>query len=67
MRCRACRSAYLDPRPSTETIELAYRSYYTHGSAPPPPSPAGYAKVSPNDYAGPAGLRTTADRPPRSA
>jgi SAM-dependent methyltransferase len=38
MRCRGCRSAYLDPRPTPETIELAYRSYYTHGSAPPPPA-----------------------------
>ena len=36
MRCRGCRSAYLDPRPTPETIELAYSSYYTHGSAPPP-------------------------------
>jgi SAM-dependent methyltransferase len=31
VRCRDCRSAYLDPRPTPETIELAYRSYYTHG------------------------------------
>ena len=38
MRCRSCRSAYLDPRPTPDTIELAYRSYYTHGSAPPPPA-----------------------------
>jgi SAM-dependent methyltransferase len=38
MRCRRCGSAYLDPRPSPRTIELAYRSYYTHGSSPPPPS-----------------------------
>ena len=37
MRCRDCRSAYLDPRPSPQTIELAYRSYYTHGAATPPP------------------------------
>jgi SAM-dependent methyltransferase len=38
MRCRGCGSAYLDPRPTPESIELAYRSYYTHGSAPPPPT-----------------------------
>jgi SAM-dependent methyltransferase len=37
MRCRECRSAYLDPRPDPKTIELAYRSYYTHGTAAPPP------------------------------
>jgi SAM-dependent methyltransferase len=37
MRCRECRSAYLDPRPDRKTIELAYRSYYTHGAAAPPP------------------------------
>jgi SAM-dependent methyltransferase len=36
MRCLSCGSAYLDPRPSPETIELAYRSYYTHGSSAPP-------------------------------
>jgi SAM-dependent methyltransferase len=35
VRCRACRSAYLDPRPTPATIELAYSSYYTHGSARP--------------------------------
>jgi SAM-dependent methyltransferase len=33
MRCEGCRSAYLDPRPTPDTIELAYRSYYTHGAA----------------------------------
>jgi len=32
-RCEDCRSAYLDPRPTPETIHLAYRDYYTH--APP--------------------------------
>jgi SAM-dependent methyltransferase len=36
VRCSLCRSAYLDPRPTPETIELAYRSYYTHGSGTPP-------------------------------
>lgn len=29
-RCDDCRSAYLDPRPTPETIHLAYASYYTH-------------------------------------
>lgn len=29
-RCESCRSAYLDPRPTTATIYLAYQSYYTH-------------------------------------
>jgi SAM-dependent methyltransferase len=37
IRCGGCRSAYLDPRPTPETLELAYRSYYTHGAAAPPP------------------------------
>jgi SAM-dependent methyltransferase len=37
VRCPSCRSAYLDPRPTAETIELAYRSYYTHGGSAPPP------------------------------
>ena len=31
--CRGCRSAYLDPRPTPDTLAMAYRSYYTHGSA----------------------------------
>lgn len=29
-QCRECRSAYLDPRPSKETVGLAYTAYYTH-------------------------------------
>ncbi len=28
--CRDCGSAYLDPRPTPETIGLAYSSYFTH-------------------------------------
>lgn len=28
--CKSCNSAYLDPRPSQNTISLAYHSYYTH-------------------------------------
>lgn len=37
-RCMACRSAYLDPRPTPQSIALAYRSYYTH-AAPPQTAP----------------------------
>jgi len=29
-RCHGCGSAYLDPRPSIDTIHLAYSNYYTH-------------------------------------
>jgi SAM-dependent methyltransferase len=29
-RCSNCTTAYLDPRPTRETIAMAYRSYYTH-------------------------------------
>jgi 2-polyprenyl-3-methyl-5-hydroxy-6-metoxy-1,4-benzoquinol methylase len=31
-QCVKCRSAYLDPRPTPETIGLAYKQYYTHGT-----------------------------------
>jgi SAM-dependent methyltransferase len=37
MRCQDCRSAYLDPRPTAQTIGLAYQRYYTHGSTALPP------------------------------
>jgi SAM-dependent methyltransferase len=39
VRCERCASAFLDPRPTPETIGLAYRSYYTHvdTAAGPPP------------------------------
>jgi 2-polyprenyl-3-methyl-5-hydroxy-6-metoxy-1,4-benzoquinol methylase len=30
VRCSACRSAWLDPRPSRASIGLAYSGYYTH-------------------------------------
>jgi len=30
-RCENCGSGYLDPRPTPETIGLAYSRYYTHG------------------------------------
>lgn len=29
-QCTGCRSAYLDPRPTPETVSKAYSSYYTH-------------------------------------
>jgi SAM-dependent methyltransferase len=51
MRCQACRSAYLDPRPNSQTIGFAYRSYYTHGSAAPPVPPVGRLRQGlANDY-----------------
>lgn len=31
-QCAVCRSAYLDPRPTPDTISLAYTTYYTHDS-----------------------------------
>lgn len=32
--CNDCRSLYLDPRPTVDTIGLAYQAYYTHGGPP---------------------------------
>lgn len=31
-RCDECECAYLDPRPTPDTIHLAYETYYTHSS-----------------------------------
>lgn len=31
-RCSVCESAYLDPRPTPETLHIAYQSYYTHSA-----------------------------------
>jgi SAM-dependent methyltransferase len=45
VRCAACSSAFLDPRPTLATIGLAYRSYYTHGDAATPPSPVGRVRL----------------------
>jgi SAM-dependent methyltransferase len=49
-RCHECRSAYLDPRPNPQTIELAYRSYYTHGDAAPAPPVGRLRQGLANDY-----------------
>lgn len=35
--CVRCRSLWLDPRPSTQELHLAYEVYYTHGEATNPP------------------------------
>jgi SAM-dependent methyltransferase len=32
-RCLGCRSAYLDPRPTPQSIGMAYQRYYTHEAA----------------------------------
>lgn len=50
VRCRDCLSAYLDPRPTAETIGLAYRSYYTHGSASLAPPVGPLRQGLANDY-----------------
>jgi 2-polyprenyl-3-methyl-5-hydroxy-6-metoxy-1,4-benzoquinol methylase len=34
-RCAQCRSGYLDPMPTPETLGLAYRTYYTHSTSAP--------------------------------
>jgi 2-polyprenyl-3-methyl-5-hydroxy-6-metoxy-1,4-benzoquinol methylase len=33
-KCLNCGSAYLDPRPDRNSIGLAYRNYFTHGTSP---------------------------------
>lgn len=35
LRCAQCRSGYLDPMPTPETLGLAYRTYYTHSTSAP--------------------------------
>jgi SAM-dependent methyltransferase len=50
MRCKDCRSAYLDPRPTAETIEVAYRSYYTHGPTTLAPRVGRLREGLANDY-----------------
>jgi len=34
-RCESCAGAYLDPRPTAETIGLAYQHYFTHQGTSP--------------------------------
>ena len=36
-KCMDCGSGYLDPRPSLDTLHLAYRNYYTHDQTPDMP------------------------------
>lgn len=33
-QCRACAAAFIDPRPTLQTIGLAYQTYFTHDDAP---------------------------------
>ena len=42
-QCSGCRSAYLDPRPTRDTIGLAYRIYVTHEVE----DPDAFARMSP--------------------
>jgi 2-polyprenyl-3-methyl-5-hydroxy-6-metoxy-1,4-benzoquinol methylase len=37
-RCAQCRSGYLDPMPTPETLGLAYEEYYTHSTGAPAPA-----------------------------
>lgn len=37
-QCRECKTDYLDPRPSSESIHRAYKSYYTHSGVPKKPA-----------------------------
>jgi 2-polyprenyl-3-methyl-5-hydroxy-6-metoxy-1,4-benzoquinol methylase len=52
VRCDGCASAYLDPRPTPETLGLAYATYYTHGDAAAPEGPVlgGLRRGLANDY-----------------
>lgn len=43
-QCTDCGSGYLDPRPTRETIHLAYKSYYTH--AQPTATPRSHGTIS---------------------
>lgn len=50
-QCTNCHSLYLDPRPTMETIELAYRNYYTHGGGGMiRKPPAGLCRMIENSY-----------------
>jgi len=43
--CQSCSAAYLDPRPSTESIGIAYENYFTHNDAPEYQALGNFAKV----------------------
>lgn len=48
-RCESCASAYLDPRPTPQTIGLAYQTYYTHVAGKdlrPAASPRGWRRLA---------------------
>lgn len=70
MRCTACGSAYLNPRPTARSIGAAYSGYYTHGGGPGP-APAGGAKeairrwlrVAGSQYAASLAARSDRGRP----
>jgi 2-polyprenyl-3-methyl-5-hydroxy-6-metoxy-1,4-benzoquinol methylase len=51
-RCAGCRSGYLDPRPTRETIGLAYGRYYTHapGERPEKSLFSRFRQALGNDY-----------------
>jgi 2-polyprenyl-3-methyl-5-hydroxy-6-metoxy-1,4-benzoquinol methylase len=44
--CSGCTSAYLDPRPSTHSIGLAYSSYYTHRTVPTSSKRVNYSSLN---------------------
>jgi glycosyltransferase involved in cell wall biosynthesis/2-polyprenyl-3-methyl-5-hydroxy-6-metoxy-1,4-benzoquinol methylase len=46
-RCEACGAGYPDPRPSADTIGLAYAGYHTHAAPAPPhaPPPGGLGRL----------------------
>jgi len=54
-RCRSCGIAYLNPRPTPDSIGLAYQKYFTHDATPDMQpsdlSPLGFLKIAiKNDY-----------------
>jgi SAM-dependent methyltransferase len=44
-RCRSCHCAYLDPRPTRESIGAAYRRYFPRRAEAPPSPPQRLARV----------------------
>jgi SAM-dependent methyltransferase len=49
-RCRGCGSAYLDPRPTRDTIGLAYAEYFTHYEREPAARAGGVRAALANGY-----------------